>query len=34
METVGDYIFLAQKSLWTITAATKLKVACSLEENL
>ena len=30
METVKDFIFLASK----ITAATKLKDACSLEEKL
>ena len=34
METVADFIFLAPKSLWTMTAATKLKDACSLEEKL
>ena len=34
METVTDFIFLAPKSLWTITAAMKLKYACSLEEKL
>ena len=30
METVTDFIFLAPKSLWTVTAAMKLKDACSL----
>ena len=34
METVTDFIFLALKSLWMVTAATKLKDACSLEEKL
>ena len=34
VETVADFIFLAPKSLWTMTAATKLKDACSLEEKL
>ena len=34
METVTDFIFLAPKSLWTVTAAMKLKDVCSLEENL
>ena len=34
METVTDFIFLGPKSLWTVTAAMKLKDACSLEENL
>ena len=34
METVGDYFFLAPKSLHMVTAAMKLKQACSLEENL
>ena len=34
METVTDFIFLAQKALWTITAAIKLKGTCSLEEKL
>ena len=33
-ETVTDFIFLAPKSLQTVTAATKLKHACSLEERL
>ena len=30
VETVTDFIFLAPKSLWTVTAAMKLKDACSL----
>ena len=34
METVTDFIFLAPKSLWTVTAAMKLKDACSPEEKL
>ena len=35
METVRDFFFfLAPKSLQVVTAATKLKDACSLEENL
>ena len=34
METVTDFIFLAQKSLQMLTAAMKLKDACSLEEKL
>ena len=34
METVTDFIFLAPKSLWMVTAAMKLKDACSLEEKL
>ena len=33
-ETVTDFIFLAPKSLQMVTAAMKLKDACSLEENL
>ena len=33
METVTDFIFLAPKSLWTVTAAMKLKDAYSLEEK-
>ena len=33
-ETVIDFIFWgALKSLWTVTAAMKLKDACFLEEN-
>ena len=34
METVRDFIFLAPKSLQMVTAAMKLKDACSLEEKL
>ena len=34
METVTDFIFWAPKSLQMVTAAKKLKHACSLEENL
>ena len=34
METVTDFIFGAPKSLQMVTAATKLKDACSLEEKL
>ena len=34
METVTDLIFWAPKSLQMVTAAMKLKDACSLEENL
>ena len=34
METVTDFIFGAPKSLQMVTAAMKLKDACSLEENL
>ena len=33
-ETVADFIFLAPKSLQMVTAAMKLKDACSLEEKL
>ena len=33
VETVSDFIFLAPKSLQMVTAAMKLKDACSLEEN-
>ena len=32
-ETVSNFIFLAPKSLQMVTAAMKLKDACSLEEN-
>ena len=32
METVRDFIFWAPKSLQVVTAAKKLKDACSLEE--
>ena len=34
METVADFIWRAPKSLQMVTAAMKLKDACSLEENL
>ena len=34
METVTDFIFWVQKSLWMVTAAIKLKDTCSLEEKL
>ena len=34
METVRDFIFGVPKSLQIVTAAMKLKDACSLEENL
>ena len=34
METVRDFIFWALKSLQMVTAAMKLKDACSLEEKL
>ena len=34
METVTDFIFLGSKSLQAVTAAMKLKDACSLEEKL
>ena len=34
VETVIDFIFLAPKSLWMVTAAMKLKGACFLEEKL
>ena len=34
METVTDFILGASKSLQIVTAAMKLKIACSLEENL
>ena len=34
METVRDFIFGGSKSLQMVTAAMKLKDACSLEENL
>ena len=29
LETVTDFIFWGSKSLWTVTAAIKLKDACS-----
>ena len=34
VETVTDYFFLAPKSLQMVTAAMKLKDACSLEGGL
>ena len=34
METVTDFIFGDPKSLQMVTAAMKLKDACSLEEKL
>ena len=34
METVTDFLFWAPKSLQMVTAATKLKDACSLKEKL
>ena len=34
LETVADFILGAPKSLQMVTAAMKLKVACSLEEKL
>ena len=34
METVRDFIFWVPKSLQMVTAAMKLKDACSLEEKL
>ena len=34
METVTDFIFLAPKSLWTVTAAMKLKDTYSMEGKL
>ena len=35
METVTDFIISwAPESLWTVTAAMKLRDTCSLEENL
>ena len=34
METVRDFIFRAPKSLQMVTAAMKLKDACSMEEKL
>ena len=33
-ETMTDFIFWTPKSLQMVTAAMKLKDACSLEENL
>ena len=34
VEEVKDFISLGSKITWTVTAAMKLKDACSLEENL
>ena len=34
VETVPDFIFWAPKSMQMVTAAMKLKDACSLEEKL
>ena len=34
METVRDFIFLGSKIMQMVTAAMKLKDACSLEEKL
>ena len=34
LETVADFIFWAPKSRQMVTAAMKLKDACSLEEKL
>ena len=34
VETESDFIFWAPKSLQMVTAAMKLKDACSLEENV
>ena len=34
METVTDFIFLAPKLLWMVTAAMKLKDACPLKGKL
>ena len=34
VEMVTDYILGAPKSLWLVTAARKLKYACSLDEKL
>ena len=34
METVTDFILLGSKNHWTVTAALKLKDACSLQEKL
>ena len=33
-ETVADFIFLGSNSLQVVTSAMKLKVACSLDEQL
>ena len=34
VEALTDFIFWVPKSLWMVTAAMKLKDACSLEEKL
>ena len=34
VETVSDFIFLGSKSLQMVTAAMKLRDACSLKEKL
>ena len=34
VKTMADFIFLAPKSLWIVTEATKLKDFCSLKEKL
>ena len=34
VETVIDFIFFSSKILWVVTAAMKLKQACSLEGKL
>ena len=34
LERVAYLVFWTPKSLWTVTAATKLKDTCSLEEKL
>ena len=34
VKTVTNFLFLAPKSLWMVTAAMKLKDNCSLEEKL
>ena len=34
VEAVTNFIFLDSKALWTVTAAMKLKGACSLEGKL
>ena len=34
VEALTDFIFLGSKSLWMVTAATKLKGNCCLERKL
>ena len=34
VESVKNFVFLGSKSLWMVTAATKIKDACSLEGKL